>query len=91
MPSECYCKVLKLLFVRFVLNSPAMKTFTVYVIFLVFLCFFVVVFSGNLGNPGKLPLAFIAAASGGGAFLLIIVAVICFACVVRGRRLVGTT
>ncbi|XP_067048824.1 ephrin type-B receptor 1-B-like isoform X1 [Acropora muricata] len=38
------------------------------------------------GNPGKLPLAFIAAASGGGAFLVIIVAVICFACVVRGRR-----
>ncbi|XP_074626331.1 ephrin type-B receptor 2-like isoform X3 [Acropora palmata] len=38
------------------------------------------------GNPGKLPLAFIAAASGGGAFLVIIVAVVCFACVVRGRR-----
>ena len=39
MPSECYCKVLKLLFVRFVLNSPAMKTFTVYVIFLSFFFF----------------------------------------------------
>ncbi|KAK2552685.1 Ephrin type-B receptor 2 [Acropora cervicornis] len=41
---------------------------------------------GPLRNPGKLPLAFIAAASGGGAFLVIIVAVVCFACVVRGRR-----
>ncbi|XP_067049579.1 ephrin type-B receptor 1-B-like [Acropora muricata] len=37
------------------------------------------------GNPGKLPLTFIAAASGGGAFLVIIVA-ICFVWVVRGRR-----
>ena len=88
MRSECYCKVLKLLFVRFVLNSPAHEDVYRLCYFSFFFLFFK---TGNLGNPGKLPLTFIAAASGGGAFLLIIVAVICFACVVRGRRLVSTT
>ena len=82
MPSECCCKVQKLLFVRFVLNRQALWHF--YCFFFFSLFFFL------SGNPGKLPLAFIAAASGGGAFLVIIVAVICFACVVRGRRYVGT-
>ena len=48
------------------------------------------IFFFSVGNLGKPPLTFIAAASGGGAFVLIIVAAICFACVVRSRRLVGT-
>ena len=83
MPSECCCKVLKFLFVRFVLNRQALWHF--YCFFFLFFFFFFL-----SGDPAKLPLAFIAAASGGGAFLVIIVAVICFACVVRGRRCVGT-